>query len=59
MALNLISLAWGVRDGLRLHATELEALQLQRLRRLLDHSYENVPYYRLQTIRFERRNSLA
>jgi len=46
MALNLISLAWGVRDGLRLHATELEALQLQRLRRLLDHSYENVPYYR-------------
>lgn len=31
---------------MRLNATELEALQLQRLRRLLDHSYENVPYYR-------------
>ncbi len=46
MALSLLSLAWGVRDGLRLNAAELEARRLHRLRRLLDHSYENVSYYR-------------
>ena len=46
MAPGLISFAMGLRSNLRLDPKELEALQLVRLQRLVNHAYEHVVYYR-------------
>ncbi|MBI2365824.1 MAG: hypothetical protein HYV01_12595, partial [Deltaproteobacteria bacterium] len=43
---GLVSFSTGLRAGLYLVRDELQALQLARLRRVVEHAYDHVAYYR-------------